>query len=337
VKPILLRTDPELCIIEAHLAEIRDLADVVTVERDDADLIALRAREATVVLTCYGPVSARAIEQAPALRGIVKYGVGVDNIDLEAATARGVVVANAPDYGSDTVADHAFALLIALARRLPAIDLAARGEAWRWPRPALLGVDLAGKTMGMLGLGRIGRAMARRARGFGMRCLACDPYVDDAVFAGDGVERTTLDGLLAQADFLSVHCVLTDETRGMLGAAELAALKPGSLLINVSRAAVVDEAALLGALDSGHLAGAGLDVFWSEPLPPEHPLLGRGDVILTPHLAWYTREAFERVERDTLESVLALLHGRLPPRVRNPGVLDHPRVRGRSPGMAPAT
>ena len=334
MKPKILRTDAELFIIEQYLAELGAVAEVVTAESDDADVLARAAVDAQVILTCYAEIPARVIAAAPGLKGIVKYGVGVDNIDIEAATRAGVAVVNCPDYGSHTVADHAFALLIGLARKLTVIDRAMREKAWVWPGPEFLAVDLAGKTMGLIGLGRIGRAMAKRGAGFGMDVLSCDPYVDAATMRGLGVEPAALDALLARADFVSIHCVLTPETRGLLGPAQLArmkaalaaALRAGRLagagfdsafLVNVSRGAIVDQAALAAALRAGRLAGAGFDVFPDEPLKPGYPLLGMDNVILTPHLAWFTREAFERAERQTLDSILDIVAGRRPRNLKN--------------------
>ncbi len=312
MKPKILRTDAELFIIEQYMAELGAVAEVVTAENDTADVLARAAVDAEVILTCYAEIPARVIEAAPGLKGIVKYGVGVDNIDVEAATRAGVAVVNCPDYGSETVADHAFALLIGLARRLTVIDRAMREKAWVWPGPEFLAVDLTGKTLGLIGLGRIGRAMARRGAGFGMELIASDPYVDAETMHDLGVEPAALDALLARADFVSIHCVLTPETRGLLGAGELARMKESAFLIDVSRGAIVDEAALVAALQGERIAGAGFDVFPDEPLKPGHPLLGMDTVILTPHLAWYTREAFERVERQTLDSILDVLAGRRP-------------------------
>jgi D-3-phosphoglycerate dehydrogenase len=317
VKPKILRTDAELFIIEQYLAELGQVAEVVTAASDATDVLAREAADAEVILTCYAEIPARVIAAAPRLKGIVKYGVGVDNIDLAAATRAGVSVVNCPDYGSETVADHAFALMIGLARRITVIDRAMRQKAWVWPAPEFFAVDLAGKTLGLVGLGRIGRAMARRGAGFAMQRLACDPYVDAETMRGLGVEPAALDALLARSDFVSIHCVLTPETRGLLGAAELARMKESAFLVDVSRGAIVDEAALVDALQAGRIAGAGFDVFPDEPLAPGHPLLGMDSVILTPHLAWYTREAFERVERQTLDSVLEVLAGQRPRNLKN--------------------
>ncbi len=317
----ILRTDRPLRILESRLPELERIADVVTAADDREETIAKAAADASLILTCYDPVSGRVIDAAPNLAGIVKYGVGVDNIDLAAATRRGILVANCPAYGSDTVAEHAFALLIAVAKKLPKIGRAMEARGWQWPLPELLGVELQGKTAGLVGLGKIGRSMARKTLGFGMRTLACDPYVEANAARELGVTLVGLEELLRASDFVSIHCVLTPETRGLLGARELAWMKPSAILVNVSRAGVVDEEPLIAALEAGRIAGAGLDVFHAEPLDPDYPLLRRENVVLTPHLAWYTEEAFRRCEDQTFESVVDILEGRIPSNLKNSDVL----------------
>ena len=267
-----------------------------------------------LVVSCFAHVPAALIEAGRRLRGIVKYGVGVDNIDLRAAKERGIPVANCPDYGSGTVADHAFALLIALARRLTLQDADFRRNGWYWPDERYCGVDLEGKTLGIIGLGRIGRKMARRAAGFEMRVVAYDPYVDVNSVDVDGCDLrfVSLEELLASSDFVSVHCTLTPETRQLLGERQLRAMKPSAFLIDVSRGAIIDESALVRGLQEGWIAGAGLDVFPDEPLADQHPLLSLPNVILTPHLAWYTWEAAARQSQQAVDAVLDILAGRRP-------------------------
>ena len=209
MKAKILRTDAELFIIEQYLDELAAVADVVTTQSTDEDALALEATDAEIILTCYTAITEKVIEAAKNLKGIVKYGVGTDAIDIEAATQRGVMVINCPDYGSDTVADHAFALLIALARRIPVLERVMQKNAWAWPAAEYLGVDLSGKTIGLVGFGRIGRCMARRAEGFSITRLATDPYVDFAIFDEYGVQSAGLDEMLERSDFVSIHCVLT--------------------------------------------------------------------------------------------------------------------------------
>jgi D-3-phosphoglycerate dehydrogenase len=271
------------------------------------------------VVSCFAQVPAELIKAGDQLRGIVKYGVGVDNIDRRTAREQDIIVANCPDYGSSTVADHAFALLMALARRLVIQDTQLRRHGWYWPDEQFCGFDLEGKTLGIIGLGKIGKKIARRAIGFDMTVVACDPYVDTTALEADEqrIRLVALDELVSSSDFVSIHCTLTPETRGLIGERELRAMKSSAFLINVSRGAIIDEPALIRALREGRLAGAGLDVFQTEPLPEDHPLLMMPNVVITPHLAWYTQEAAARQSQQAADAVLDILAGRRPRSVVN--------------------
>lgn len=271
---------------------------------------------AELILMCYQPITARVIAAAPKLKGIVKYGVGIDAIDIPAAMARGIPVVNIPGYGERTVAEGAFALMMTLAKRLTELDRAMRADGWAWPEARWLGRDIAGSTVGIVGLGKIGSAFARMAgAGFGARVLGYSPHTSEGRFAAAGVEqRDDLRGMLGECDFVSVHAVLNEETRGLIGQAELRAMKRTACLINVARGAIVDEQALIRALDEGWIAGAALDVFSAEPLAlddhPLSPLFGRDNVILSPHLTFYTHEAMARLEAETLERCREIIAGR---------------------------
>ena len=232
------------------------------------------------------------LAQAPRLRIVGRAGVGVDNIDLEAATRRGIVVTNTPGSNAASVAEHALALMLALARSIPQLNAAL--HAGRWEKSGAGGVELRGKTLGLIGLGRVGAEVARRARALEMRVLAHDPYLRPELAAELGVELVPLADVLAQSDFLSLHTALSPATDKLLNAQTLAQMKRGSRLVNTARGELVDEAALAEALRSGHLAGAGLDVFAVEP-PRDSPLLGLPNVIATPHVAGSTTEAQEEV------------------------------------------
>jgi D-3-phosphoglycerate dehydrogenase len=279
------------------------------------DLIA-EVREADLLLMCYTPVTARVIASAGRLKGIVKYGVGIDAIDIPAARARGIAVVNIPEYAEETVAEGAFALMIALAKKLVPLQRQMQRQGWAWPTARWLASDIAGKTVGLVGLGRIGRSMARMAgAGFRARVLGYNPRVSAQEMREAGVEkRDDLREMLAESDFVSIHCVLNDQTRGLIGRAEIAAMKPTAFLINTSRGAIVDEAALVEALERGAIAGAGLDVFSQEPLARSgHPmsrLFEMDNVILSPHLTFYTAEAMRRLEDETLERCFEILDGR---------------------------
>jgi len=255
-------------------------------------------------------VTGALIDAAPRLRVVGRAGVGVDNIDVLAATARGVVVMNAPDGNTITTAEHTLALLIALARRLPQANSSVK--AGRWERKQFVGTELRGKTLGIVGLGRIGRVVAHRARSFGMNVVAFDPFIAPDQARDMEIELGSLDEVFKRADFLTVHTPLTSETRGIIGRDAFAKMKPGIRIINCARGGLVDEAALLEAINDGIVAGAALDVFTQEPPPPDHPLLLREEVIVTPHLGASTTEAQEGVAFTVAEQMRDyLLHGAL--------------------------
>jgi D-3-phosphoglycerate dehydrogenase len=250
-----------------------------------ADADALIVRSAT-------RVNAELLEAAARLQVVGRAGVGVDNVDLETATRRGVLVMNTPGGNAVSVAEHALALMMALARRIP--QLSAAIHAGRWEKSGATGTELRGKTLGLVGFGRVGNEVARRARGLEMRVVAHDPYVSEAAAQDAGVELLTLPELLAQSDYISLHMALSPATTKIINAATIAQCKRGASLINTARGELVDEAALAEALRSGQLGGAALDVFAVEP-PRESPLIGLPNVIATPHVAGSTREAQEEV------------------------------------------
>jgi D-3-phosphoglycerate dehydrogenase / 2-oxoglutarate reductase len=257
-------------------------------------------------------VTADVIDAATRLRIIARAGVGVDNIDVEAATRRGVVVVNSPTGNIAAAAEHTIALLLALARHVPEANAALR--AGRWERSRFVGTEVRGKTLGIVGLGKVGIEVARRAgdSGLGMRLIAADPYAAPDTARKLGVELMALDELLPQADFLTVHTSLTAGTRGLIGADELAHMQPGARVINCARGGVIDEPALLAALESGHIGGAALDVFTKEPPAPGTPARALAEhprVVATPHLGASTEEAQVNVALDVAEQVVEVLRG----------------------------
>lgn len=259
-------------------------------------------------------VTREALANPGKLVAIARAGVGVDNVDLEAATAAGVLVLNTPDANTISTAEHTFAMMLALHRRIP--DAHQHVIGGEWNRAAFQGFQLAGKTLGIVGFGRIGRAVAQRALAFEMNVLAYDPFVgpgtalDPAVTAGVHVVKD-LSELLAQADCVTLHASLSEDTRHMIGAEQLSSMKAGAKLVNCARGALVDEAALVEALNNGHIGGAALDVFEREP-PKDSPLLTAKNVVLTPHLAASTAEAQARVSVDAVDALLAyLLHSEI--------------------------
>lgn len=252
-------------------------------------------------------VDSAAIAAGARLKVVGRAGVGVDNIDVAAATSAGIAVVNAPTANTLAAAEHTMALMLALARRVAAADASVRGGEWR--RADFMGTELGGKTLGILGLGRVGLAVADRARAFAMNLLGSDPLVSAEAAATYGVRLVDVDQLLADSDVVTLHVPLVAQTRGLLDAARLGRMKRGALLINVARGGVVDEAALAGALESGQLGGAAIDVFAHEPLG-DSPLLSAPNTVLTPHLGASTAEAQARASLEVVQGVLDVLAGR---------------------------
>ena len=292
---------------ETRLRELGEV-EIHTTKAGSADELLRRVQgaEAVVNIRAYSRFDRDFFSRAQGLRHISIWGTGTDNVDLEAARAAGVTVTNTPGVAAASVAEHALALMLAAARRIPFHDAAVRrGE---WPRGGM--VQLRGKTLGLVGLGAIGRETARLAKGLGMKILAWTFHPDPAFAAGAGLEWAELDDLYARADVLSLHVRLSPETRGMVGEAAFARMKPGAILVNTARGPVVDEGALLEALASGRLGGAGLDVFEAEPLPAGHPLTKLPQVVLSPHNAGITPEVTEAGLLLAAENVAAFLAGK---------------------------
>lgn len=264
-------------------------------------------------------VTADLIAAGERLRVIGRAGTGVDNIDVPAATQRGIVVMNAAGGNSVTTAEHTIALLMAMARRIP--QAAAKLKAGKWDKKSFMGTELNTKTLGIIGLGNIGRIVASRGQGLGMKVIAYDPFLTKDAAQRSGVEMVTLDELFSRSDFITVHTPLTDETRGIISEAAFAKMKDGVRIINCARGGLVDENALAAAIKAGKVAGAALDVFVEEPPPSDHPLLGLDEVVVTPHLGASTTEAQESVAVTIAEQVAAyLLNGSIGGAVNVPAV-----------------
>ncbi len=330
-----VRTDMELECTSLDEA-LRDLgAELVLLpEGISEDDLVNETRNASLILMCYTPITARVFNEATSLKGIVKYGVGIDAIDIEAAKARKVPVVNVPEYAEETVAEGAFALLIALAKKLRPLQKAMDEHGWVWPSHEWLATDLSGKTLGLVGMGRIGQSMARMAgKGFNMRILAYSPHTSKETLRQRGAEkRDNLHMMLGECDFVSIHAVLNDETHHLIDASCFEAMKREAIFINAARGAIVNERALMWALQTDRIAGAGLDVFGHEPLNlSDHPLrdlFTMDNVILTPHLTFFTAEAIERLEEDALARCVEILEGK-PVLVKS----TDPRLRGQSHGV----
>jgi len=305
----ILVADP---IAEDGVARLRAAGEVdVAVGLDPAALRDRIAQYDALVVRSETKVTAELLDAAPRLRVVGRAGVGVDNIDIAAATQRGVLVLNAPTGNTIAATEHAIAMMLALARNLPAADRSLR--AGLWERSRFMGIELRDKTLGVFGLGKIGFEVARIAReGLHMRVLAHDPLVTADRAQQAGAELTDFETLLTQSDFLTVHVPLTDTTRGVIGAAELARMRTGARLINVARGGIIDEQALAAAIRSGHIAGAAIDVFTKEPPDPGHPLFQLEQVVVTPHLGASTREAQVNVAFDVADQIVEYLAGGTP-------------------------
>lgn len=286
-------------------------AEVVPVAVQSPDELADAARGADGVITSNVRVTEAVINAMNPCRGIVTASVGFDHIDLETATARGIPVAHVPDFCTREVADHTIALLLACVRKITQLN--AMLHAGTWDRMALSPMmPVYGKTLGLIGLGRIGQQVARRAAAFDLRLIAYDPYVSHDVAARSGVELVPLERLLRESDFISLHTPLTPETRHLLSDSQFALMKESALVFNTARGPVIDEAALIRALESGRIAGAGLDVFEREPVAPDNPLLGMANVVVTPHAGGYSEESIRTVRRLAAEEMARILRGEQP-------------------------
>lgn len=261
--------------------------------------------DVVAIITGLEPISKNIINSAPRLKVIVKHGIGVDNIDLDAAKEKGVIVANSPGTNREAVADLVFGLMLSLARNISKSDSQVRAGQW----PKVFGQSVYGKTLGIIGLGAIGKSMVKRARGFDMKVIAFDNYWDKEYADANGVIYSDIEGILKEADFVSLHIPLTDETKNLISMNQLNMMKPTAYLINASRGGVVDEEALCKALSEGRIAGAGLDVFSSEP-PINSPLLGLENVILTPHMGGFTDGALGLTSEFVAQVVIDVLEGK---------------------------
>ena len=297
----------------AHLPEraiLEPLAEVVYNPVRGREELYAAVRDVDAVMIGLQIFDAPLIAGMRRCRVISRYGIGYDNIDVEAATRAGIWVGRVPDYGWEAVSDHAMALFLACVRDLGSLDRRARAGQPGRRRPMFL---VKGRTFGVIGCGGIGRALIRKLAGFGLaRILVHDPYLTAEQVAAAGGEAVDLETLLREADFVSLHTPLTDATRGMIGTEQLALMKPTAILVNTSRGAVVDEAALAAALADGTIAAAGLDVFETEPLPADSPLTGLDNVILSNHMAWYTEESSVELATKAARNISEVLSGRPP-------------------------
>ena len=320
----ILVTGPDLDPKAEKLVVDHGYRTVHTPAYADAEVISehLRSSGAVAVVSRMGRLDESVINAAPQLRVISKHGVGVDNIDLAAAAKRGIPVLAATGANAVSVAEHAISLLLTVVKRILPLDAGLREG--RWEKPGYKGKELAGATLGLMGMGAIAQATARIAKGFGLELIAHDPYAEDKAFDGLGVRRCdTYDALLQNADILSLHCPLNDQTRAIVDAAAIAKMPKGGYIINSARGGLIDEAALLAAVQSGHLAGAGLDTFATEPPAPNHPFFSERRIVMTPHIGGVTREAGARVGVEAVRGIFQILEGEpiAPERIVNRALL----------------
>ncbi|WP_159792358.1 C-terminal binding protein [Puerhibacterium puerhi] len=295
--------DAEIAVARAAGVELR-LAQART--RDELLEV---AADADGLVVQYADITAEVLDGLPRLRVVSRYGVGVDSVDLAAAAARGVAVCNVPDYGTEAVSDHAIALALTASRGIARLDRGVRAGRFELEAVRPVG-QVRGSTFAVLGLGRIGQATAAKARGLGYEVLGHDVMAPEGATEWHGVPLASFEDVLRRADVLSLHTPLTDATHHLLGERELALLKPTAVLVNTSRGGVVDTDALVAALAGGRLRAAGIDVHEQEPVPTGHPLTRLENVVLTPHLAWYTEESYAELKRRTVQNAVDVIAGR---------------------------
>ena len=297
---------PTLQLLESILTPAG--AELIAAQCKTPEDVIAAGRDMDALLVTWAPITAAVSTALTRCKVIVRCGIGVDNVDLAAAKARGIPVCNVPDYGVREVAEHALALALALVRQLPQIDHRLRGGTWKLtpdrPMPAL-----HASTFATAGFGRIARTAHEMMRAFGCQRIAFDPYVDAAAMAAAGVEKVELDALFARADILSLHLPLTPETKHLVNAARLARMKKTAILVNTARGPLVDTVALAAALKAGTIASAGVDVYEKEPIEKDHPLFGAPNALLTSHVAWYSESSIPRLQQLAAEEAIRGLRG----------------------------
>ena len=311
-KPLIAVTDSPFPSLDPVTAALKRLDPDLRLAKSASpeDILAV-ARDADAVIVCYAKLTGDLLRQLTRCKVIGRTGLGVDNIDLPAAKERGIVVTYVPDYCLHEVSDHAVAMLLALARKIPLANKLV--QSGRWDLSPIVPIRrLQGQVLGLLGFGNIPRFVAPKAQAFGLKVVAYDPYAAPEVLKSAGVEGVSFDRLLEVSDFISVHAPLTPETRGIVNASAFAKMKKGALIVNTARGPLIDEPALIAALDGGHIGGAALDVVTVEPLAKDSPLIGRDNVILTPHTAYYSVEALQELQTKAASDVAHVLSGEKP-------------------------
>lgn len=297
--------------VELILAQVREEEELIRV-----------GKEADGLINQYALLTRRVFENLPKCKVVARYGVGVDSIDLRAATDLGIIIANVPDYCIDEVASHAVAMMLTLTRKTAFFDRKVKSSQWDFRQGTPIH-RIQGKTLGLIGCGKIGFEVAKRISAFGVRVMAFDPYIQRA---GEKIELTDLETVLTKSDFISIHCPLNDSTQHLIGEQEFKKMERKPLLINTSRGPIVNEKALIQALEEGRISGAGLDVLETEPPDSKNPMLKMENVIFSPHVGFYSEESISELKRRTARNVSDVLRGRWPGSVVNQGVMGKTRA-----------
>ena len=312
--------EPERAVLAEAGAEL-----IVAPDGEEETLVSM-ARDVDGILTCFAKVTDAVVRAAERCVVIGRYGVGVDNIAVDTATELGIAVTYVPDYCVDEVSDHVIGLLLAWNRRIVLFDNSVKTTGWGSVPLTMRMMRLRGKRLGIVGFGRIGQSVCAKAKAFGLEVLAYDPFISEESAAALGATVVDMSTLLSESDFVTLHAPLTPGTTNMIGKAELAAMKPDAFLINAARGPLIDEEALYEALTQGGIAGAGVDVLVDAAPPPDHPLLKLDNMLVTPHVAFFSQESTLELEQRAAGEVARVLHGRMPDNLVNPAVLPHARA-----------
>lgn len=311
-KQKVLITDYEFDSLKEEISVFEGMdVELVAVQCVSEDDVIAAAKDAVGIINQYAPITRRVIEQLDRCKVISRYGIGVDTVDVQAASEKGIIVSNVTDYCWDEVSDHTLALMMACARKVVELNHAVKNGNWDFN----IGVPifrLRGRILGLVGFGNIPQLVAKKAQAFGLQVIAYDPFIPTEVAHQLGVKLLSLEEVCELSDYVSIHAPLNERTKGMISTAQFTAMKKEAFLINTARGPIVDEKALVKALEQGDIAGAGLDVLEKEPISKNHPLIELDNVILNPHVAWYSEESQSVLKRKTAENVANVLMGKLP-------------------------
>ncbi|MEM4093250.1 MAG: hydroxyacid dehydrogenase [Conexivisphaerales archaeon] len=323
--PKILITEP-MPLINEELKILKQYGEVVVCKKPDKDEIMRQIEDADILMVVYAKIDDDIIRAGKRLRGIVRYGIGIDNIDLKVATENKIIVANVPGYATNAVADFTMSLILCLERKICKIDKIMKSKNWGlWTSPSMeiIGTTLNGKVLGLIGIGRIGSAVAHRARAFGLSVLSFDPMVTKEAAKELNIELTSLDDIFSRSDIISLHAPLTDQTFNIINKDSISKMKDGVIIINTARGRFIDMDALINGIKNKKIGGAALDVFPVEPPDSNSEIFNLENVILSPHIAWFTNEAERELEMTAVQHVVDILENRTPVTVVNPSVLQY--------------